>query len=500
MYHRYHKKEVHAIIKSGNLNQLEKYTRFDLVEWLDDDIFAYMTDDIIKHILTNCIDINCQKDGMYLIHYILMNCNTDVIKFAVELGINLEVATDKGIYPIHLAIENSSFEIIEYLINKNINLEVETNDGFRPIHMAIQSAGPKIIKYLIDRNVNLEAETKTGFCPFSLAIKRSSLEIIKYLDGHINLEKKIQYHGTDIDIVSESESEQDSEDSEGTHKCYINPICMAILDSTPEIIKHLISTNTINGDILDLLRKKKRDDIFIYLIDNKMNIQLPRYSLIHYIMKFDSKVIAYAIDNKFFLDDCSVNGKYPIHYFIRHSNHLEIFIKLINSGINLECEDFKKRRPIHYALIWSTVPVITLLMDKNINLRCRDADMLEPINYAIKHGHWVHDDIFMSILKHIDPKNNELNLIEEVLQQLLIRLDRSKIPKLLIVLQCLIDSGFSHRKFKSIKHDKMDLVNYIINCSTVRKYEPVKELIRKHFIDQTDNHERKSTTIYTVQY
>jgi hypothetical protein len=95
MDHCYHKKEVHAIIKSGNLNQLEEYTKFDLVEWLDDDIFAYMTDDIIKHILINCID--CQKDGMYLIHYILMNCNIDIIKFAIELGINLEVATD----PIH---------------------------------------------------------------------------------------------------------------------------------------------------------------------------------------------------------------------------------------------------------------------------------------------------------------------------------------------------------------------------------------------------------------
>ena len=55
--------------------------------------------------------------------------------------------------------------------------------------------------------------------------------------------------------------------------------------------------------------------------------------------------------------------------------------KIIDKGIDLECEDNNKWRPIHYICRFSTPEMIKYIIDKGVDLECEDNNKWRPIHY-----------------------------------------------------------------------------------------------------------------------
>ncbi|XWV24980.1 hypothetical protein QJ856_gp0799 [Tupanvirus deep ocean] len=172
--------EVKLIIKNKNYNKIYKYHQFDLdtlsrlgnLTANNDDCsktnqyfttFLQKADTtILKHLIDNAIDLECQIQGGKLIHLVAKNCCLDVVKYLVEKGIDIECETPKRKWrPIHFAIKSSQEGIVQYFVEKGVNIESMTSNGWMPIHLACQYDYFHNIKYFLSLKPNINVRIKS---------------------------------------------------------------------------------------------------------------------------------------------------------------------------------------------------------------------------------------------------------------------------------------------------------------------------------------------------
>jgi hypothetical protein len=87
----------------------------------------------------------------------------------------------------------------------------------------------------------------------------------------------------------------------------------------------------------------------------------------------------------------------PIHTLIQYRSNKDddLFIQLLDSGIDLECEDMHKLQPIHYAIQYLSTPLIIgldphwkinfLILQRKINSSITKKLILYMHMYNINH-------------------------------------------------------------------------------------------------------------------
>ena len=233
--HTYEKDEIIKYLKINNKSPITRnklnddirdlkinYTIKNLVECylsskniLKNDIFVKLIDKefIIKNGKNNnlmekyieTIDIhNANNDGMYPIHLICKYSTPEMIKFLIELGVNLEVEDCDGMRPIHYICKYSTPEMIKYIIDIGIDLEAKAFDDWRPIHLICRFSTPEMIKYIIDNGVDLEAKLYNDWRPIHLICRFSTPEMIKYIiDKGVDLNAETRDDWRPINFIIE---------------------------------------------------------------------------------------------------------------------------------------------------------------------------------------------------------------------------------------------------------------------------------------------------------
>ena len=271
------KNDIQTLLIFKQYNKLKNYTNFHLESFfllVDVKIFLnFIPEDVQKHIIDNSHDLNvsimkgsklihqvalfgsveifkflvskdidliCKKiNNSTLTHYICNNCSDDIVKYFIDLninlesedssgnrpihlliknsnisnetiiyfiekGINLECPNEEGKYPIHLACDDENYReaLIMYMWSKNINLECCDDDNWRPIHYLCNGSHKVLIKELIDKNVMLDCETNCGKKPIHLLAKPSTITMLQYL-----LQKNVQV----TDLIENSDSDNNSD-------------------------------------------------------------------------------------------------------------------------------------------------------------------------------------------------------------------------------------------------------------------------------------------------
>jgi len=161
------KKEQYAVsignvMKSKDYNKLLTYTNIDLKEIFEDDSsYKLFTDGsvaVLKHIIDNASNLEYIDEGnddRRLIHHICESSNSEVIKYIIDKGVDLECQDENGRRPIHYICERPEPDMLKYIISKGVDLECRDNIGWRPIHYVCESSTPEMIRYMIDQGVDI---------------------------------------------------------------------------------------------------------------------------------------------------------------------------------------------------------------------------------------------------------------------------------------------------------------------------------------------------------
>ena len=83
--------------------------------------------------------------------------------------------------PLHIVCKHRTIDIIKYFVDLNVNLNCKTNDGLRPIHIVCKYRTFDIIKYIVDLGVDLNCKSNDGLRPQNYASKYNTNETVLYI-------------------------------------------------------------------------------------------------------------------------------------------------------------------------------------------------------------------------------------------------------------------------------------------------------------------------------
>jgi ankyrin repeat protein len=163
------------------------------------------------------------------------------------------------------------------------------------------------------------------------------------------------------------------------------------------IIKKETENNNykISIPLLNCSKKEITIEIFEKIVNNKQFYKLLNYTKFDLHDNFffkdllknckDEKILKYVIDNVIELE-CENDKKWrPIHYICVYSTP-EMIKYIIDKGVDLECEDIYKYRPIHCICRYSTLEMLKYIIDKGVDLECEDIDKYRPIHFICRYS------------------------------------------------------------------------------------------------------------------
>lgn len=179
----------------------------------------------------------------------------DMVKFLVERGANLEIASEGGSYayewsPIYAAVVSGHEEIVKYLLDHGANPNHGRNTGRTPLHAAAEKGHLRVVQYLVDHgaDIDLNGTFSIGkhywfnLSPITYALLESNHEIVKYLISK----------GANVNILNKSTN---------MAAC---PLIFALrYNSSTQCIKELLSSENIIviEEDLKLAIQKKRPEV-----------------------------------------------------------------------------------------------------------------------------------------------------------------------------------------------------------------------------------------------
>jgi ankyrin repeat protein len=215
--------------------------------------------------------------------------------------------------------------------------------------------------------------------------------------------------------------------------------------------------------------KYNNDNITKYIIDNIIDLEHEsddglKLKTIHYICANSTpKMIKYIIDKGVNLECEDVNKMRPIHYIcLRRSKlitcrrptqspGLDMTKYIIDKGVNLECETINGNRPIHLMCRYSTPEIIKYIIDKGVNLECEDIHQSRPINWICKYSTMSEtsgkevdvelDHNRLEIIKYMIDKKVSINHKNHCNASLLHDLCRLSVFE---IIKCIIEGGAEH--------------------------------------------------------
>jgi hypothetical protein len=178
--------KISQFIKNNKYDELKSYDNYSISLFSNNEIhkiMGYAPDNIIYHIIDNCIDINCEHDsddGWALINFICHHCCANskhhFIKYIINNGGDMSHKCKDGYYPIH--------QIIRYSYNnddiKRFGLEKHVQAGLSLF--LCNGNGTSVLDMIVERTNSLELINYT----LSL-IDTNSVQFKQNINGMINV-------------------------------------------------------------------------------------------------------------------------------------------------------------------------------------------------------------------------------------------------------------------------------------------------------------------------
>lgn len=125
------------------------------------------------------------SDLSALLYYLLRDAilikNTELIKFALEQGADVNGTSKSGDTPLHYAIWERSFDVVKFLVAQGADIHAIGEYGRTPLHCAVWKDSIEMAEFLLSQGTDVNAMGGNGQTPLLESVQYCSVEMIEYL-------------------------------------------------------------------------------------------------------------------------------------------------------------------------------------------------------------------------------------------------------------------------------------------------------------------------------
>jgi len=312
---------IKKLIKDGKLNLLRII--FEKFKFYDNNFIIYllshyknktpMTTSHLKQKLSYykisfCNGSSCGCKSSYrenfVIGYLNGACNNGnefLVKYLIELGININGKSYNNWAPLHHACYYGDENIVKCLVEHGANVNEKGEYGNTGLHIACKNGQEEIIKYLVEHGGNINEKNQDGETALYMACKNeNNLNLIRYLIEHGgDIKGKTKFDFTAIHGICNQElkrqREYDNQELNRLREHIIDylitkgvdinkrgrngntPLHIACKKGNKDLIKYLIEHGADISRIdfkgctpLQVIPEDQQSDIIKYLIENEV--------------------------------------------------------------------------------------------------------------------------------------------------------------------------------------------------------------------------------------
>lgn len=343
----------------------------EIFEFINKQEFDKLKDYILKN---KDIDYDIKdKSNNYLIHYLVLNNQLEIIELLLEYNIRLDMLDIDGRTILYIPIKFNYYKLVKLIVeyNKKIIgisiLDIQDNLGYTALTYAILSNNLDIIEILFKNGASINIKD------LEFALSNNKTDILIFLINHnidINLvtntnesffQLAIYYQNKNIiNILLTKDININNQESEYG----LTALHQSIISNDLELTKKLLAHNT---DV-NLQDYYGNTALFYAIIENNIDIIL-------LLIAYNTK---YNISN--------VEGNTILHLFLENNqpqnihNNKNLFIKLIeNTDLNIQ--NNKGDTCLHYIVVYDLfLQFKDILVNKELNIFIKNIQNISCFN------------------------------------------------------------------------------------------------------------------------
>ncbi|MCR3906758.1 MAG: ankyrin repeat domain-containing protein [Tenericutes bacterium] len=212
-----------------------------------------------------------------LLHYAVLGSAMDVIKYLLDMDINVNMVDAHGETPLFDCARKGKLEIAKLLISKFASVNVENRHGELPIHLAAFKGDLDMIKLLIESGSYLNKKTSEDKLPVHYAIAGGRSDIIQFLlkESKQNWFIKDTYGNTLLHHAAKTSSVQildlllnQNLDPNALNDQFESPIFNAVRFGTIETVRLLLASDAY----IDIHNRRYETPVDTAMIFDKSDI------------------------------------------------------------------------------------------------------------------------------------------------------------------------------------------------------------------------------------
>ncbi|OAS14763.1 hypothetical protein A8708_23635 [Paenibacillus oryzisoli] len=116
-----------------------------------------------------------------LIHAVIDNL-TEITKFLIERGANVDAQDNLGYTPLHYASQNYLPEVVKLLVDNKANVDVKDSHGNSPLFRAVFNSRGRgeVILLLLSHGADAHSKNNYDVSPIELAKTISNYDVTQY--------------------------------------------------------------------------------------------------------------------------------------------------------------------------------------------------------------------------------------------------------------------------------------------------------------------------------
>lgn len=105
--------------------------------------------------------------------------HSDIVKFLVENGANVNETVNTGSTPLAVALLAGNFDIADYLVKNKADVNIPDIMGMSPLMWAVKENNLKVSKYLVEHGAKVNAKNNNGRAVLDVATTPEMKEYLK---------------------------------------------------------------------------------------------------------------------------------------------------------------------------------------------------------------------------------------------------------------------------------------------------------------------------------
>ena len=134
-------------------------------------------------IVTKCVKmgIDINTEGFQEFFPVQIASQTDVLKYLVEHGADVNQPDNDGFTPLLMGSQNGHLPVVQYLVENGADVNQTRNDGVTPLYISSQKGHVLVVQYLVENGADVNQNTNNGATPLAIAIYSNHTEVAKFL-------------------------------------------------------------------------------------------------------------------------------------------------------------------------------------------------------------------------------------------------------------------------------------------------------------------------------